>query len=275
MMERNVRFPAVAGQFYPDDPVRLRRMIEGSFKHELGPGSLPKKGDDTFCGGVVPHAGYMYSGPVAAHFYYRLAARKKPDAVVVIGPNHHGVGAGISTTHEDFLTPLGKMPAHNEIIKELRGDIVSIDPMAHRYEHSIEVQLPFIQYVMGEVPLVPIAMHNQDYSFASELGRILRSIMDRYDIVVIASSDFSHYVPPKVAYDRDLKAIEYIKKCDSIGFYNYIIRKRVSVCGYGPIISAMSACCPSDVELLKYATSGDVIASGQVVGYSSILFNKK
>ncbi|RMF89482.1 MAG: AmmeMemoRadiSam system protein B, partial [Methanobacteriota archaeon] len=146
-----VRTPHVAGQFYEADPERLRRQIEGSFLHPLGPGALPEKGaarserDIVAC--ISPHAGYMYSGPPAAHVYHALSGQEPPSRVVILGPNHTGIGGVLSTSIEDWATPLGVARVDREAVAALN---IPVDEYAHRYEHSLEVQLPFLQYIYGD-----------------------------------------------------------------------------------------------------------------------------
>ena len=265
------RYPAVAGQFYPGLKEDLTKQIERCFLHELGPGKLPseKIENEKIVGGIVPHAGYVYSGPIASHFYYELSKQKKPDTVIILGPNHQGVGNGVAITIEDFLTPLGMVKTDIDLAKKINRDIISIDILAHKYEHSIEVQLPFLQYIFGEVKIVAISMLFQDYNIAMEIGKIIKEETTDRNIVVIASSDFSHYVPKKTAYKNDLKAIDYILKNDTKSFFDSIYKYNVSACGVGPITAMMTAI-DREGTLLKYATSGDIMPSKDVVGYASI-----
>lgn len=269
-----IREPAVAGQFYPSTYKELIELLKEMFIR--GPGKVPEvnySGSRKIIGGIVPHAGYIFSGHVAAHFYYELAIDGFPETVIIIGPNHHGIGAGVATTFEDFKTPLGVVRVDKELAKDIVGDIILNDPSAHRYEHSIEVQLPFILFLRAEVKFVPISMYLQDISIAKQVGEIIREACRGKDVVVIASSDFSHYVPKDVARKKDMLAIEKIVSGDVDGFYKTILRYDITVCGYGPIISVMSFC-NSKGSLLKYATSGDVYPMEDVVGYASIKFER-
>jgi len=265
------RYPAVAGQFYPGFKDDLTKQIERCFLHELGPGELPpdEKDNEKVFGGVVPHAGYVYSGPIAAHFYYELSKHKKPDTFIILGPNHRGVGTGVAITIEDFLTPLAMVKTDIEMAKILSRDIIDIDILAHKYEHSIEVQLPFLQYIFSDIKIVAISMMYQDYNLSMEVGKIIKEEISDKNVVVIASSDFSHYVPKKMAYKNDLKSVEYILKNDSRSFFDSIHKYNVSACGIGPITAMMNAV-DREGKLLKYATSGDIMPSKDVVGYASI-----
>ena len=151
----STRFPAVAGTFYAATKEALVRQIRNCFLHRLGPGSLPEVSEDgerRIAGLVSPHAGYMYSGPVAAHGYHRLASDGKPEVFVILGPNHTGYGSPVSMVDRCvWVTPLGEAVVDEDVAKAIfrASGIVDVDPVAHRYEHSIEVQLPFLQYLYG------------------------------------------------------------------------------------------------------------------------------
>lgn len=267
-----MREPAVAGEFYPSEPDELRRSIELAFLHPLGPGRVPslsERREGRIVGGVVPHAGYMYSGPVAAHFYYELARDGFPETFIIIGPNHTGMGSLVSITMDDFRTPFGIARVDRELAERIHRDVVDIDRDAHAYEHSVEVQLPFLQFFRREIRFVPIVMMAQDYEFAEALARIISEAIDGKDAVIIASSDFSHYVPREVAYGNDIKGIERILAGDVRGFYEALRKYRISACGYGPIATVLLAT-RGKARLLKYATSGDVFRMEEVVGYASI-----
>ena len=269
-----MRHPAVAGQFYPGTREGLDTLIRDIFMHPLGPGNLPtlvSDGERKIEGGVVPHAGYIYSGPIAAHFYHNLALDGYPEVFIILGPNHYGMGSGIATTFDDFLTPYGVARIDKALAKSIAREIIDIDPVAHTYEHSIEVQIPFLQFFKKEIKIVPIVMLIQEMDAAVEVGKIIREGVDSLgrDAVIIASSDFSHYVPKNVAYKRDSMAIDRIVKRDVNGFYRTIYQNNITICGYGPI-TAMLTATRGKVELLKYATSGDVQPMNEVVGYASM-----
>ncbi len=219
----------------------------------------------------MPHAGYPYSGPVAAHFYRHLAEDGFPEAFIIIGPNHWGYGPPVATTLEDFRTPLGVVEIDRTLARDIIGDVVAEELSAHIREHSIEVQLPFLQFFREDVKFVPISMYAQDPSIAARVGDVIRSAISGRDVVVIASSDFSHYVPKNWAYKHDLKAIEALIQRGVDAFYRYVVRHDVTACGIGPIAAAYHAV-GGRVELLKYATSGDMFPMDEVVGYASIAF---
>ncbi|RLI07936.1 AmmeMemoRadiSam system protein B, partial [Candidatus Bathyarchaeota archaeon] len=174
MADVGVRRPWVAGAFYPADPDRLRQTIESCFTHRLGPGGLPGTAspERRTVAVVCPHAGYMYSGPVAAHSYYHLAAEARPESVVVIGPNHTGMGSPIAMMRSGaWETPLGEVEIDEGLADAIfrASDIIDIDEWAHAREHSIEVQLPFLQYIYGPgLRFVPICMGFQDLESSRE-----------------------------------------------------------------------------------------------------------
>ncbi len=283
-----MRQPAVAGQFYESDPKRLKKQIEECFLHEVGPGSLPKKGEskEEILGAVVPHAGYMYSGPVAAHVYSELA-KKEPGSIVIMGPNHTGLGSGVSISKEDWKTPLGVVKANAELAESLwkNCEIIDHDETAHKYEHSIEVQLPFLQYIYEDFEFVPICIGLQDLQTAAEIGRALSELED---VLILASSDFTHcgqryeQLPPagmncgEFATNQDKQAIKNIIELNEEDFVRTVNEKSISVCGYGPIAACVSSVKSKAKEgkLLKYASSGDITGDyAQVVAYAAITFN--
>ncbi len=271
-MRPSIRMPAVAGQFYEGDREGLVQQIERCYLHPLGPGDLPRVNnlrEGKIGGLVVPHAGYMYSGPVAAHAYRALAADGLPEAYVIIGPNHTGFGPGVATLGMDFDTPLGVAKLDRKLYEAVTAMGVPDDLSAHRYEHSVEVQLPFLLH-LGDVKFLPIVMMSQDYRTARELGAILRKAIGDRDVVVIASTDFSHYVPKEVAYKADALAIDYILSLDPRGLFDLIRRTGLSMCGYGPVMAMLETVMGSEAHLLKYATSGDVAPMYEVVGYAAI-----
>lgn len=275
-----VRSPVVAGMFYEFNPEALRRRIEWCFKHKIGPGEIPRPvvdGPRSIVGLVCPHAGYMYSGPVAAWSYYALARDGKPDCFIILGPNHTGAGAAISImTEGKWRTPLGDVVIDSSLAELILkyGEIIEEDEYAHLSEHSIEVQLPFLQYLYGDFSFVPICMMLQNYDAAVKIGRAIARAVAGRDVVVIASTDFSHYEPHEIAFKNDSAVIDEILKLDAKGMMDVVFRRRVSMCGPGPTAVALIACKllgAKRVEKLKYSTSGDVSGNYHaVVGYASI-----
>ncbi len=214
-----MRYPAVAGQFYERDPAALRTQIESCYRHPIGPGKRPavaRDGPRTLKGLVVPHAGYMYSGPVAAHAYAALAADGLPASFVVFGPNHTGLGAGMALGVHDWETPLGVVAYDGDLGARILREPVAEDIVAHRHEHSIEVQLPFLQDLSPALRFVPICVGLQDLRHAVQVGEIVREAIEGRDVVVLASTDFSHYIPKDEAARRDRLAIDRILASDDV-----------------------------------------------------------
>jgi len=282
-----VRTPAVAGLFYEGEPELLKKQIEEVFTHPLGPGKLPKAeetiGTRRIIGLVSPHAGYIYSGPIAAHGFLELAKDGKPDVFVILGPNHTGLGSPVSTMIDDWYTPLGKVFVDKEFAKEIakRSEIVDIDPVAHRYEHSIEVQLPFLQFIYGEIFFVPITMMWQTPEVA---GKVAKAVFEASkdlgkDVVIIASTDLNHYEPQDITVKKDKLAIDAILEMNSEKLYKTVEGYDISMCGPGPtmvLVEYANLIGNVEAKLLKHATSGDITGdTSAVVGYASIVFRKK
>jgi len=174
---------------------------------------------------------------------------------------------------DDFSTPLGLCKVDQDMAKSLRP-FVEEDPFAHSQEHSVEVQLPFLQYFKPDLKILPITMLFQDYETARELGSRIAKASEGKRVIVIASSDFSHYVPPQEAKRKDTSVIEKILKLDAKGVETAVMSQDVSMCGYGPVMAMLEAVKGKDAELLKYATSGDVTPMSEVVGYAGIVVTR-
>ena len=280
-----VRRPTQAGSFYAGDAEALKRQVEGCFLHEFGPGKLPKvdtNGARKVVGLVCPHAGYMYSGPVAANAYFDLALDGKPDTVVVLGPNHTGYGSALALMDAGvWRTPFGDVEVDTLVAHEIVREtgLVDVDELAHRFEHSIEVQLPFLQYLYGnEFKFVPICFQLQDYASAEEVGSALVEVLAERNAVIIASSDFTHYEPQASAERKDLAALEAVQAMDAKKFVATIETRNITACGYGPIATAITAAkglFAKEAKLLRYKTSGDITGDkSSVVGYAAVSFRK-
>ncbi|MEM1575278.1 MAG: AmmeMemoRadiSam system protein B [Nitrososphaerota archaeon] len=277
------RFPVVAGAFYPSSKDLLIKEIEKCFKHQLGPGKVPDKPIEYFSRIsflISPHAGYVYSGPVAAHGYYNLYKNPLPKTIIILGPNHQGYGTSVSIYPEGtWRTPLGEVKIDKELAYSIArvSDVFSLDEASHMYEHSIEVQIPFLQYILKDFKIVPICMLDQNKKTSIEVGEAIASIIaDKKDVAIIASTDFTHYESAKDANRKDNEAIKAIIDLDVDKFYNIIEELNVSMCGFGPVSSLMTIAKKIGVKkgnLLKYATSGDITGDySSVVGYASIFF---
>jgi len=217
-----VRKPAVAGTFYAATRDGVLDQLEWCYQHRLGPGHLPevdKEGPRDIVGLVAPHAGYMASGPVAAHAYHSLAKDGMVDTAVIIGPNHTGYGTSVSVwTTGSWATPLGNAPVDEDAARRLVGGIVRADESAHIYEHSVEVQIPWLQHLYGGlVRIVPVAMLAQDSKSAEELGEALAGLEG--NVVLIASTDFTHYESQDSATRKDTSVIDAIRSLDSSEMY--------------------------------------------------------
>jgi len=283
LIKGNRRAPAVAGIFYPSDARELYQLIELSFKEQrFGPGHLPPSEEFNrrrIYGIVSPHAGYVYSGAVAANGYYEISSMKF-DRIVMIGPNHYGIGTGLATVRNGIWeTPLGEVEVDSELASQIaeNSGILDFDELAHSRDHCLEVQLPFLQYFKkNQFKIVPIIMIMQDKVTASEIGESIASSTRNLNTLLIASSDFTHYEPNDEAHRKDDELIKAILSLDISNFYTTFERLNVSACGYGAIASIMTAAKALGAtkgELLRYATSGDVMGdTNNVVGYASIIF---
>jgi len=275
-----IRRPAVSGMFYAGTARELAEQIEWCYRHEVGPGTVPRvnsKGPREIVAIVVPHAGYYYSGPVAAHAYKELADDGICDTAVILGPNHTGYGYPVSLwVGDSWSTPLGEVEIDKKLAKKLLGTVIKADETAHIHEHSIEVQLPWLQYLYGKVKIVPITMLAQDLETARSVGKAISQAGD--NSIIVASSDFTHYEPHTVAMEKDSLVIESIVALDEEELYKRCEGLGCTMCGYGPVASAIVAAKEmggKKASLLKYATSGDTSGDfSRVVGYGSIVIRR-
>jgi len=282
MERRVIRQAAVAGSFYPASREGLLALIEECFTGHLGPRSVPSVSYDPAqktLGLVSPHAGYVYSGPCAAHGFARAAQAGLFETVVVVGPNHRGWGAAVAIHPPgEFVTPLGTMVIDEGSTASLSSScsLCVLDEAAHRAEHSVEVQIPFLQRVWGEKTpkLVAILIAEQRVDVALELGRaIARTFQDR-PVLLIASTDFTHYRPRALAEKQDKFALDKIVSLDPVGLMQEVTRHSISMCGCGPVAAMLEACkrlgC-GQAELLNYVNSGEVTGDfSDVVSYASV-----
>jgi AmmeMemoRadiSam system protein B len=274
-----IRTPAVAGMFYPNEKKELKKLIKDCFLHNLGPGKIPPSNIKKKIFGVIcPHAGYVYSGPIACYSFYEISS-DIPELFIIIGPNHWNVGSNVATMIDSkWQTPLGEVEVDSEIAEEISKmtDVIEIDNFSHSREHSLEVQIPILQEIAANFKIVPIALINQSKEIAIQVGSAVAKIARKKKVMIIGSSDFTHYESNEFAHKQDAALIEPILKLDVDGFYDVLRKKDVSACGYGAIASTMIACKEMGAikgELLKYATSGDVVGDmSSVVGYGSIIF---
>ena len=273
-----IRTPAVAGMFYPEESDELKKSIHRMFLHKLGPGKIPPSDVKKRIYGVIcPHAGYMYSGPIAAQSFYSISSDAEK-LFVIIGPNHWGIGSNVATMKDGgWETPLGTVQIDSDTAIEIsKLANIDIDSFSHSREHSIEVQIPISQYMYTDFKIVPITLIDQNKETALKLGEAIAKVAQKKNIMIIGSSDFTHYEPNDFAHEQDKLLIETILKLDLDRFYAVLNEKNISACGYGAIASTIVACKnlgATKGELLKYATSGDVTGDmDSVVGYGSIIF---
>jgi hypothetical protein len=267
---QNVRMPAVAGQFYPDDPKALTADIERY---------VDKKAVRTdVIGCVLPHAGYMYSGPVAGYTVSRVTVK---DTVVLLGPNHTGNGTPMSVmSRGSWKTPLGNVPVQEKLAADILAGSGQFhdDALAHSLEHSLEVELPFLQYFKKDFSIVPIAIANDSIAGLKEAGKALAAAVKKNagtaGTLLVASSDMTHYEEASTAAKKDDLAIEAILALDEDKPMRTIKEFDISMCGYMPVcvmIVAAKVLGAKKGTLLKYQTSGDITGDrSSVVGYAGI-----
>ncbi len=287
-----IRIPIVAGQFYEARRDALEDRIKECFLEERGPQTLPeiRQGKKNILGLVVPHAGYIYSGAIATHSYNFLAKNGFAENFIILGPNHTGMGSGVSVmTSGIWETPLGEVPINQDIAKQLTKGIIDDDEISHAHEHSIEVQLPFLQYIAKnkKICFVPICMGMQDYATSKEIGEMIAEVVKniKEKTVIIASTDFSHAgfnyssMPPEgirvddYAKKQDKLAINKILDMDPEGLIKTVHENNITMCGYGPVGAMLTACSllgATHAELLKYGTSYEVHPGNSCVGYAAL-----
>lgn len=289
-MERKAAF---AGQFYPKTFGELDKSIRNSFLSKLGPGEFPVKTRKRDIYGIIaPHAGYQFSGPCAAWAYKELAEGKYPDVYIILGTNHSGMGGDFSTClFEDWETPFGNVDIDSNFGKSLmtKCPLLKNELEPEMSEHSIEVQLPFLQYInkdkLRDIAFIPILVKSYDYKNICKLADAIADTDKR--ICVIGSSDFTHYgrdygfVPfafskKENLYALDGKALDFIKKMDSKSFLEY--SEKTTICGAGAIATVIEVCKNFGIKkgnLLSYYTSGDLMKDyTNSVGYASFAFEK-
>ena len=262
-----IRKPAVAGQFYPGNPAKLKEMID-----EMIDRNIEKK---KAFGVVSPHAGFIYSGNVAGAVFSSVVL---PDKFIIIGPNHRGSGPLFSLYEEGaWETPLGNVPIDTDLARVLKNnsDLLESDTVSHIYEHSLEVQIPFIQYLKTDFSIVPITV--SPYASLDQLntlGKIIAESITNEDVLLVASTDMSHYISQEKAKEKDYSAIERILTLDPEGLYSVVKQNNISMCGFQPTVAMLTAVeilGASKGELIRYQTSGDVSGDYQeVVGYAGI-----
>lgn len=285
----SVRQPAVSGTFY--NAHELKEQVESCFLAHGGPGRLPKPnpdGERHIRGLVCPHAGLVYSGAVAAHSYLALAEDGLPDTVALVGPNHRTYEPALAlTSYDAWLTPLGEMPIDKEIVNRIADlcPFARVADGAHSAEHSLEVQLPFLQYLgmaagknIRIAPLLVGASADEESggwtAFADRLASALAQAVEGRDCVIIASTDFTHFESSRAAEAKDSLAIAQIEAMDEDGLLETVGRHRISMCGALPTAVMLAVCKrmgASHARLLAYRNSGDVTGDQtDVVAYGAL-----
>ncbi len=283
------RKPYVAGYFYPGDKEVLLSELDRLFKSRRGPGKLffDEWNDKDIIGAILPHAGYIYSGEIAAHGYAAYFSSKLKKNVIVIGPNHHGLGASISVyPGGKWETPLGIIEINEDLSRKLGeyGGYIALDDVGHIYEHSLEVHIPFLQYIYAKkdvkFKLVAVAMLLQTLNAVRDLGEAILECIDSIieDVFIIASTDFTHYESAESARAKDEKAFEAILDLDYRKLVENVYEYNISMCGYGPTATLLYIASKLDgvnVKLLKYGHSGEVTGDdSEVVSYASFIIYK-
>lgn len=264
-----VREPAVAGRFYPADPAVLRQDLNSYLS--------PPNERVTAIGCMAPHAGYIYSGSVAGAVFSRV---KIPARCIVLCPNHTGRGHPLALMSEGtWKTPLGTVPIDFDLAGELASAFPALteDSAAHKFEHAIEVELPFLQVLQPDAKFVPIAIGTGQLVLLVKLGEAIAGVVQsrQQPVLVIASSDMNHYEDDATTRIKDRKAIDKILALDAEGLYETVIRESISMCGFGPAVTMLTAARKlgaKQAELVQYATSGDTSGDrDMVVGYAGIV----
>ena len=266
-----VRPSAFSGSFYPADPAALRRDVEALLGGARAEASA-------VAALMAPHAGYVYSGAVAGCTY---GSALLPRRLVLLGPNHTGRGKPLAICDSgEWETPLGRVPVDAELARRLLGlcPLVEVDAEAHRREHSIEVQLPFLQARVPDLRVVPLCIGSPRLDELCALGAALASLAAAFPepVALVISSDMTHYQPREVAERQDRKALSALERVDSRGLHDVVTRERISMCGVYPAVAAMEACRGMGVRagsVVGYATSGDVTGDyADVVAYAGMHF---
>jgi len=268
-----LRKSVIAGSWYPGEPSILKRDIE---KYFAAVPDLDLTGEIT--GLVAPHAGYLYSGQVAA-YAYKLIRGKKYDAVIVVGPSHRVAFHGVSIYRRGgYETPLGIVPIAEDLADDLKNNsgIIKDMPAAHSQEHSLEIQLPFLQVALGDFSFVPLVMGDQNAETCYDLAEAIYKAASKKKILIVGSSDLSHFHNYKAAQQLDAVVLKHLQHADAAGLQESMEKGLGEACGGGPMLVVMLAAKrmgAAQARLLKYANSGDVTGDkSSVVGYASAVY---
>ena len=268
-----VRNAAVAGSFYDADPENLRREVDFLLNEEKAP-----KLKGLIRGLVSPHAGYMYSGAVAAAAF-RILKGSTYECVFLVGPSHREYFNGVTIYPGDaYETPLGQIPINKEFRAALlrQSEIIQLSEAGHRAEHCLEVQLPFLQRILGDFSIVPMIIGNQTKEFCLDLGKAIAGVARKRNVLLVASSDLSHYHPYDAAVELDQRVISDVEAFDEHDLMDRLVNERDEACGGGPVVAVMHASKllgANRSHVLLYNNSGDITGDkSAVVGYCSAAF---
>jgi len=269
-MHSIIRTAAVAGRFYPGNPATLARDIK-----LMSP--IPAKTQKAHAV-VSPHAGYMYSGAVAGETFSRVHV---PETVIILGPNHHGQGDPVALSAISWQMPTGLVPIDSTIMEALlnTSPAITIDETAHRFEHSLEVQIPFLQARQKHLSIVPLVVSHITYPLCQEIGAAIAKVVadSGKEILIVASSDMTHYEPRAAADKKDHYALKKITNMDPAILYRSIIGHKISMCGIIPVTIALIASMAlgaTKADLVRYTDSGEVSGdTDQVVGYAGVIIS--
>jgi MEMO1 family protein len=264
------REPAVAGRFYPGEPEALAAQVALLLGERPG-GRATSEPPRPVLGVLAPHAGYVYSGAVAGATFARVTV---PERAIVLCPNHTGLGSPVSLWPEgSWLTPLGQVPVDRGLAEALLDNpLVTADRAAHRYEHAIEVELPFLQLRRPDITLAALCLAQLTFDECQQVGRAVAQAVRAHPALIVASSDMSHYLPVSEAKAKDQRALERLLALDPRGLHDVVQRERITMCGYVPATVMLVAALElgaREAELVRYGSSAD--ASGDrssVVGYA-------
>lgn len=267
-----MRSAVVADRFYPGSPSGLTRYLQ-----QLVP-EIPEADKQDAIAVVSPHAGYIYSGSVAGE---TLARVRVPDTVVILGPNHHGRGAPLALGLDDWQMPLGDVAIARELAQLINDGsaVITEDETAQDYEHSLEVQVPFLQFCNPNVSIVPVVVSHVSYDVCEEAGRDLARTIKQYPhpVLIVASTDMTHYESRQEAGRKDRMALEYVKKLDPRGLYETVMANRISMCGVLPTTITLVAARELGARrarLVRYTDSGESSGdTAQVVGYAGLIID--
>jgi len=272
----SVRPPVVAGTFYPGSARTLQRDVDDMLERAVLPGQF-----GTLFGIVSPHAGYMYSGFTAAHGYKSLRGRKF-DAVVVVGPSHQEYFDGVTIyPGTSYRTPLGEVPINDDLRARIikAGKNISLSVAGHRTEHSVEVQIPFLQRALGSFSFIPAVMGDQSTELCLDLADAIASAASGQNVLLVASSDLSHYHPYEDAMSLDRRVIEMVEAFEPLRLMESLEHRRLEACGGGPIVAVMTAAKKlgaNSARVVHYCNSGDVTGDrAAVVGYLSAMLTNE